>query len=60
MQRKTWYSILGLDDEPLSTKLGMLNESNVENSKIQVLIDRIMSCFIIQNKCNDLMVSIFA
>ena len=26
MQRKTWYSILGLDDEPLSTKLGMLRK----------------------------------
>ena len=26
MQRKTWYSILGLDAKPLSTKLVMLNK----------------------------------
>ena len=26
MQRKTWYSILGLDAKPLSTKFGMLRK----------------------------------
>ena len=29
MQRKTWYSILGLDDKPLSTKLGMLRVETI-------------------------------
>ena len=28
MQRKTWYSILGLDAKPLSTKFGMLMVSH--------------------------------
>ena len=28
MQRKTWYSILGLDAKPLPTEFGLLRDAN--------------------------------